>query len=295
LGDAEQARTIYQAVIAQYAQKQDPYIIIRSSDNQDEVFQNTATAAVLAASLGASEKEGLFNYYLNNQRLYGINKNSENLFDLEKIGYISRTLPSLKPSPAKVKYRLFGEDKEVNITGGSIDSFQLQPADVDKLEFLSVEGDVGISTITIKPMFSSAPVDNTISIDREYLVDGQPVTQFKENDLVEVQLHFNFGGDSYGQAFQITDLLPSGLAALSNPRAYGASDYSCSYVPPYDSDNQSVKFMVYSSGWYSCNKELIYYARVKNRGEYLAEPAVIQSLLAPARINFSAAQTVTIK
>ena len=295
LGAAEQARTIYQAVIAQYAQKHDSDVIIRTSDNQDEVFQNTAIAAVLAASLGAPEQEGLFNYYYNNQVLYGSEKNSENLLALEKIAYVSRALPNLKPSPAEVKYRFLGKDQDVTITGGSVHSFQIYPEQVNDLEFLSVTGDVGVSTIYIRPVSGSVPTDNSISLTRQYLVNGVPTTQFKENDLVEVDLKFNYGSDNNNQYFQITDLLPSGMAPLSNPRAYGATDYSCAYVPPFNSENQSVKFMIYASNWYSCNREIKYFARVKNKGNYLAEPAVMQSILTPSRINFSAPETIVIK
>lgn len=296
LGAKELSQTIFRGVLKQYGEEKLPQIVIRVSNNYDEVFQATAIAAVLAASLDVSEAKGLFKYLEENQVLYGQNKNSENLFSLEKLNYIQHILPNLKPSPAKVAYELAGETKEVNVTGSNLYSFQLAPEQAGSLNFKSVTGQVGISVRYLETLdLNKVKRDSDISIRREYYVNGAPTTQIKENDLVEVRLYPSFNKQALSGNYQITDILPSGLAPVTK-LYYRGNNYECNYWYPYNTDGQMVKYFI-NRDWRSnyCGGDYIkYYARVKNRGVYLAEPAIIQSFVNPDFINYSNSQSITI-
>jgi len=236
---------------------------------------------------------------LNNQILYGLDKNSENLFNLEKVDFIKHTLPHLKPSPAKVEYEFLGQKNKIEITGGQVHSFQVYPTQVNDLKFLSVEGDVGISMNYTK-LINAEDIksDFDINVRREYYVDGQKTNTFKESDLVEVRLYPSFNDASLDSQYQITDLLPSGLMPVT--KLYnGDNNYShCFYWYPYGiGDNGQVVKYIINKHWqdnYCGSNYIRYYARVKNQGEYKAEPAIIQSLLNPEYINYSKAEKVTI-
>lgn len=296
LGDKGKSRKMYYEIMEKYAEKKDPHIIIRVSEKSDEIFHATALAAVLAASLNTPEANGFFNYLIENQKLWGKNKNSENLFNLEKLNYIEHTLPNLKPSPAKIAYELFNKRKEVKITGGSIHSFKLEPKHVNELKFLSIEGDVGISTRYTKPIdLAEIAKDSDISIKREYYVNGKKTNSFKEADTIEIRLYPSFGSKALNGYYQITDILPSGLAPIINIYSRDRS-YNCHYWYPYNSDGQMVKYRIHRD-WrndYCGGNYIVYYARVKNCGGYKAEPAIIQSFINPDYINYSKVETVKI-
>lgn len=298
LGAKEWSRNLYNQVTSQYAEKKDPQVIIKVSENQDEVYHATALGAVLATSLGVSESTGLWEYLNKTQRLWGNQKNSENLFNLEKLNYIKHTLPNLKPSPAKIKYSFLDKEREVNITGGQTFSLQIDPSHVEDMKFLEIEGDVGISISHIKPVnLSQIETDNDISIKRGYYLNGKKTTTFKENDIIEVRLYPKFEEDSLEGNYQITDILPSGMMPVTKIHRWGGG-YDCRYWRPYNTDGQKIKFNVYKfwnkNNW--CTSDYIkYYARIKNRGSYIAEPAIIQSFQNPNFINYSNDETVVIE
>lgn len=295
LGASEWSRNIYNEVLSEYGEEKTPYIMVHTSDNLDEVFGATALAATLATSLNAREAEGLWKYLTENQILYGDYQNSENLFSLEKLNYIKHNLPNLKPSPAKVTYELYGEKNEIEITGGRVYSIQLQPEHADELKFISVEGDVGISTRYIKPINAAeAAKDESIQIRREYYVNGKRTSSFSEKDIIEVRLYVSFNSKAITGSYQITDFLPSGMAPVT--KLYRGYGNDCHYWYPYNTDGQKVKYNI-SKNWRDsyCGGDYIrYFVRVKNRGEFKAEPAMIQSFINPAYINFSNEETVTI-
>lgn len=295
LGAEEWARDTYYNVISNKGEKKDNYIIINTGKEMDDIFAATAVASVLASSLNAPERDGLWNYLIDNQKLWGNKKNSEVLFNLEKLNYIKKTLPNLKPQPAAVKYELSGQANEIKITGGNIYAFQIEPEQASDLKFKSVEGDVGISARYTKSIdLSATKIDNEIGIKREYYVNGQKTNSFKDTDIIEIRLYPKISSKALKDSYQITDILPSGLAAVT--KMYFGQSFDCHYWYPYNLDGQIVKYRIWS-GWGSsyCGGQYIrYFARPKNRGKYKAESAIIQSFLSPSSINYSDSGTITI-
>jgi hypothetical protein len=296
LGDKDRSRELYLEVMGQYAEVKEPWIKVKVSEKQDQIFQATAIAAVLASSLDAPEASGLWGFLDDNQKLYGWNKNSEYLFTLERVNYIKDAISKLKPSPAEVKYKLAGRERTARLTGGSTHSFQLHPQHVDQLEFLEITGDVGITmsyTVPIDP--DSVEVDTDIGIRREYYVDGVKTNTFHENDMIEVRLYSSFSGNALTGSYQVTDILPSGLMPVTKTQRWGGR-YDCTFRYPYNAFGQSVKYKI-NTNWerYKCGEYIKYYARVRNKGTYVAEPAILQSFINPDFINYSAKETITIE
>lgn len=288
LGAGEWSRDIYYEIINEFAEEKDPFIALRVEGGQDEVFRATALAAVLAVSLNMPQANGFWEYLNENQILYGRNKNSENLFNLEKINYINHALPGLKPSPAKVSYELLGERHDIEITGGKVHAFQLRPEDAHELKFIAVEGDAGISTRFTRPLNAEGvKKDGSLEIKREYYVNGKKSGSFSEKDIIEVRLYPSFGPEAITGNYQITDFLPSGLMPVTKLYS-GSGSYDCHYWYPYNTDGQMVKYNIHNNWRNSyCGGDYIrYYARAKNRGEFKAEPAIIQSFVNPEYINF---------
>jgi|GEM_PF-619603 len=300
LGDKERARQMLTDILGQYGQTKEDIIIVKVSDNPDEIFKATALSAVLSATLNLPEHAGLWNYLEHGQKLWGKNKNSETLFVLEKIDYIRRILPQLHPSPAEVKYTLVGHQEKVELTGNGAHSFEIYPSQISGLSFDSVKGQVGISIISLKP-FTSANVNrsNDIGIERKYLVKGKQIDKLKDGDLVEVVLtpRFNDSGlNPLANEFQVTDILPAGLTPLTKLEGrYAENTNNYCYTYPYQVNGQEVKFMFYRNWNWCRNRQLHYFAQVKTLGEYYAEPALIQSYLYPEIVNYSNFETIKIE
>jgi len=294
LGDKQGSLDVYYEILDGYGQQKEPQVLIKTSANIDETFKATASAAALASSLNSSYADGMFEYLTENQRLYGYYKNSENLFNLEKVNYISHKLPQLSPKSAEISYEFQGKENKVNIVN-NVHSFQVPASDVESLKFTSVKGDVDISVNYIASFNpESAQVDRDISIRREYAVNGKISNSFSAGDIIEVRLYPNLSSNALSGEYQVTDFLPSGLSPMVKVYPKNITQ-DCHYFRPYNVEGQMVKYKI---GRYRrnsfCGGYIKYYARVKNRGVYKAEPAVIQSFRNPDFINYSDVQIIRI-
>jgi hypothetical protein len=295
IGAKERSQEIYNEIMKQNAEIKDPYIIVRVPGENDNTFKATALAAVLAASLNTEEAEGLFNYLTDHQKLHGKDKNSERLFKLEKFNYIKKTLPDLQASPAQITYKLRDREETIELTGGDIHALKLEPEEAEELNFTSITGDMGMAIRYIDDFDrKEAQKHNSLSLRREYYVNGEQTTEFSENETVQVRLYPKFGSKALRGDYQLTDVLASGLTPVT--RIYQGGHIDCNYWYPYNAQEQKVKYRV-NKNWQNnyCGADyLYYYARVKTPGSYRVEPAILQSYLNPDYINYSDASRIKI-
>lgn len=296
-GAKEWARSIYREVLRTNANREHGKLLIRDGKTQDDIFAITASVAALGSTLNEPEAKELFEYVQKNQTLYGKEKNSENIFNLEKISYINSAILNLKPSPTKVVFSINDEQREVVLTGGETYTFQAGPLDVEKIKFTSIEGEVGISVLRTSPFDPNQAARNkNIEIKKEYYVNGQKTNSFQENDTVEVRLFPQFSKDAPDESYQITDTIPSGLIPISNIYRYENS-YDCHYWLPYSVDERSVSYAIYKN-WKNdyCSGDYIrYFARPRSKGNFTTEPTIIQSFSKAEVINYSSEGRIEIK
>ncbi|MFH1046688.1 MAG: polymorphic toxin-type HINT domain-containing protein [Patescibacteria group bacterium] len=289
VGDAERARQVYLSVAEQFAEQKGIYNVIRSSEDASIVAQDTALAALLTAALNLPEHVGYWNYVTTERP-------KDVLLNLEQINYIERLLPFLNAQPARVRYEIAGEKFEAQFTGRA-QAFQVAPQHLASVKFTEIEGDVAYSVRVSRPATDSElRLDETLGLSREYRVNGQATTSFKEGDLIKVILTPTFT-NPIGHSYQLTDILPSGLAAVSSPWTFGRYEYSyCDGWRPYVIDDQRISFLLNKNqfGPNGYCKSISYWARVIGTGEYRAEPALLQNFLAPEIRNASGSATVTI-
>lgn len=290
LGADELARSIYYSVVSQYAQEKSPEIIIKISDNETETRELTAIAAVLGAAVQAPEHEGLWNSVQN------FGWSNEILVDVEKLAYIQESLKHIVPQEASVAYEVDGKKREASFDRASIHAFEVLPRAVDSVRFTEIKGRVGITTITEQPIQTGdIRQDTDIGIRREYYVNGKQTNSFSERDLIEIRLYPKITAQALDGSYQITDILPNGLLPVT--KLYGGYyDSGCHAWYPYNVDGQKVKYHIWKS-WNNnrCSNYISYYARVKNKGSYKAEPAILQSIVNPEFVNYSDSGTVTIR
>ena len=289
LGDGESARAIYINIVDQYGQIKEPHIIIKAGDSDDEILNNTALTAVLASYLNEPQQYGLWGYLR-------FNHPKEILLYLEELNFVKANMARLANKPASVEFQVNQDTVTAELARPRFTyAFEIQPGDA--LKVIKSAPDIVITTNTPLPLAESGlATDADISIRREYYVNGQKTTTFKENNLVEVRLMPEFQKNALDGNYQITDILPSGLLPVTKLYRGGGS-YDCHYWYPYNREGQLVKYMV-NKKWrdsYCGGSYIKYYARVKTKGAYLAEPAVIQSMLNPDFMNYSGEVKVKIE
>jgi uncharacterized protein YfaS (alpha-2-macroglobulin family) len=291
LGDTETAHSIYEQVLQAKGEKMDQYLRIKESDDQDEILSLTSLAAILAGSLGVSDHEQLWNYVA---RYYTKNI----LIDLEKLIYVSETLPRLTPGEVSFTVNLPAQKIDKTLKLGEQFRMQVTAADLASISFTNIKGEVGLESVYSAPEANITPKsDANVFLNREYYVNGIKTDTLKQSDMVEIRMYPTFSKTAPTSTYQITDFLPSGLT-VNTGLYYRGQTYSCSDYYPYDVTGQTVKFYIskdYLNSQY-CNRNYFsYYVRVNSPGKYQAESAVIQSMDASSVKNYSSAGTITIE
>ncbi|MEX2247094.1 MAG: Ig-like domain-containing protein [Dehalococcoidia bacterium] len=279
-GDEDLAREQYRRVMVEHGEQRDPFVRVRTGSDQDDILEATALAADLAAGLGDDLAPGLFKYTR-------ANATEDILVELEQISFLSRALPRLPSAPARVSYVLDGRREERDLPPGNSFTLSVTPEQLAQLDPRTLEGYAGIATFFEAPFDpATVDVDPDASVTRIVDVDGGGI---REGDLVLVRLDYALSPQSLDGCYQITDLLPSGLRAVTRPvRPNEGADI----VYPYRVDGQRVSFCVYRTGEYRAPQ---YYARVVTKGTYEAEPAIIQSQQSAQSFNFAPATTVEVR
>lgn len=292
LGDKESARRIYIDLLEKNGENFDYYVRLKSGEDDSVNLQITALAAILAGGLDDPYRDRLWNYV--NDRY-----SNEVLTNLEKLLYISKSLPTLRAGASGFTLQVAGRTEQIKIENGGHHKISVTPEELGQIKFSDLQGSIGVVSFFTQAVTEGnrGIVNPALSVQRQYFVNGTPATTFAENSLVEVHLNLGIQNDLPGEDYQVTDLLPSGLKIVTNPYLRGRSyDYCVRY--PYEVDGQSVKFYVGKS-WLnspqnSCGGFYKYYARVISPGTYTAEPALIESLRGSDIKNYSASDQITI-
>jgi hypothetical protein len=209
---------------------------------------------------------------------------------LEQISYLVNVLPRLSPQPVRFAYTLDGQRKEAELKGGESLALSLSADELVALDPEPLEGQVGIATFYLAPLDPAAiEKDPDVAITRVFQGPSGGPLVLREGELARVVLNYTLGPQALDGCYQVSDLLPSGLKAVTKLYVWGVSDPHASY--PYLIDGQRVSYCVDKL---RPDHTIIYYARVTGRGEFTAEPAIIQSQKAPESINLSASEKVVI-
>jgi hypothetical protein len=210
------------------------------------------------------------------------------LIYLEELLYLSRLLPNLSPEPVSFAYVLDGERREVELASGRTQSLELSPNQLAAIRFEDIEGEVAVTSLfMVEASPSDLASDTSISLQREYSAGGRVTTEFVQADVVKVTIRYSLGTTPFDGCYQVTIL---GLRLITHPYRRGIQDPNPNRYPY--AGRPKVSFCVTRD---PLSEPIVYYARVVTRGEYQAEPAVIQSLRSTEIANLSESGTVTIR
>lgn len=284
LGDKQTAREIYKNLMEKYGEESPPYLRLNVGRGQDDVLQATSLVVQLAGVLADDAQHTLYEY---------VNEHwtTDILIYLEKLAYAEHALPLASSEPVSFTYTIGSQGETKTLQKGETFRLVLNPEQAQEIKFSDIQGTIGFTQFIQVPLdpenIEKSPY---AKISRVYSVAGQQTQNFKEGDLVKVQIYYQLEPKAFEGCYQVTDYLPSGLKAITKLMSYGIRDIEVWY--PYEVSGQKVSFCTYRE---SKQKPIIYYARVISKGKYLAENALIQSQKSPADLNVSDSVTIEIQ
>jgi hypothetical protein len=283
IGDKEQARDIYLNLLSTYGEETDATARLKL-ETDAETLEATTLAAIIAAMLEDQKMDGLW-AYANSTYVKNI------IIPLEKALYLSTVIPNLPVSDNSFDLTIEGRTTSIDLSNGKtyrlrLTNDQAQSADIDK-----VQGAINLTT-SRSVVSDGTTQSDLVAIKREYRdLNQNPVTKFKEGDVVEIVISSSINEKAPSGNYQITDLLPSGLTPVTQPRRSNILPKGSRVMRPFSVEGQTAKFMISKDHNF---KTFSYYARVTSIGEFTAEPARIEHLETPSIHSFSTGEIVNI-
>jgi len=285
LGAKEEARQYYKENFKPKLTNKNPYIYFDQVDS-GKVFI-TALLANLTASLQEPEAEGLATYVFENRP-------KDELVNFELLSYIKKTLPNLRGGDVSFTYKTNKTRETKTLKNNEKFELTISSEELASLKFEKVDGRIGVvSFYEAESSPEEVIKDNDIGIQRKYLVDGRETKEFKDGDLVKIELKPAFNDKALPGLYWVIDYLPSGLRAVTEINSEQFRYESCLYRPIII-EEQKITFLTWNPSYRLCSS-IYYYARVINKGTFKAEPAIIQSSKNLDDLNISLPDRIVIK
>ncbi len=294
IGARESAREMYSEISNKFVEYKGG-LLFKTSEDQNNNMTLTAMTALLSSYL--NEENDLEKLWM----VISTNDNTKIAIELEKIMIISNELVKRNKEQITFSYKTLSGSGDADLSEGKNFSLYLSDADLKSLTFANVKGEASAISFFeegIDPK-SLAPNSN-LSISRKYLLDKKEATELREGSLVLVSLKQKINDKLADTAYQIVDYLPAGLKPVTEVyQPYFQADEACDpiWYPSKIIDNA----VYFSTGkWFQktdkCSERTMnYYARVVNKGEFRAQPAIIQSIESTDILNISDEKNITIK
>lgn len=290
IGDQGLEMSLTQDVLKDKGEKLNPYLRVNIGKDNDDILESTSLALVLAGDLNMPEKEELLGFISEQP-------GKDVLTSLEMLSYIEKRVPFVSKKEAKVAYEI-AEKKEdggsaatskYTLKNGEALSFDVLPQNVGQLRITQANGDLSITLRAQTPKKAEdLKKDTSLALARNYKVNGKVAKEIHVGDIVHVELMPKMSAKAVEGCYTVTEYLPSGLAFLpwGDPTS---KDRWFSW--PSLADGQKIAFCTGKNP----KQPLNFSARVVNKGLFIAEPATVQSALAPGAINSTDASAIEVK
>ncbi|MHB8961891.1 MAG: Ig-like domain-containing alpha-2-macroglobulin family protein [Saccharofermentanales bacterium] len=290
LGEEPQAQKLYDERISGSVERSGDFSWIDSGADKDDVLETTALGMMLSTRISSDDREGFYRYCLEN-------RTSDILISMEILSYVKNQIEQANPDTGQLTFTYLGETQEVVLEQGRVVSKDIPSKNISGFVIDKVEGDVALVSIFKQPPTGFETPDSKISITRSfYDLNGEKTTTFRQDEVVKVQIRFDFDDKAIDGSYEITDYLPSGLKPIENTWSYaGTAGFSNAWYGRIDGQKSS--FYVYHSSHYDGyqDRTITYYARVVSTGTYIAESPIIQAVGNTAGISQGVREVITIR
>ncbi len=287
LGDAGTARGIAAALVKDYGEAVGDQARLRAGDDAADVSTGTALLAMLMAGVG-DPVAVRYRAYVD------ANPSSEATYALHQVGYVSRVLAHRAPQPARFAYAIGGTRKIIDLGPGEGFHLTLTKAQLATFSVERLDGEIGVSSSYQEPVkASSYEKDPDVKIQRTV----KPAGTIKGGDLVVVDLRVTFGPKAAQGCHRVTELVPSGLVAVSALHGLidpESGELQTDIAYPEEQTGQRV---VFCAGFDPARPtvRLRYVARVITVGTYAWEPTIAESRSGADRAAIIPADEITIR
>lgn len=270
-GDEAAAREIERSILAEHGQRLGPWVRLDGGRRTPESAEVTASMLLLAAQLRDPIAAEIARYLLDNP-------SSEYLADLEQIGFARSAIEWLPRQTARFAWTVDNERREETIEPGGAFTLRLTADQRRSFVLERLDGEIMVASAwTREAGAADLPDDPSVSIERTV----SPADHAPADDFVRVTLDVTFADGAPAGCYQVTDLVPSGLAPAVVPTGqWWDGGGGPRVIGPYAVEGQQVSWCVDPE--MDEPIRLGYSARVVTPGTYRWEPAVIQSVAAPA-------------
>ncbi len=289
IGAQQEAKRLYSDLIQKSVESKGNFWRISVGVDQDDVLLATSLAAALGVQFADERASAMWKYAEENDT-------NDILVNFERLLFLQKALPmSGTTNEVSLDYTMGDESRSITLDPGRTVGVTMNSVDAEKMKFTNIKGQVGVIFTAIKPAdYQTLKRDPDLKVHREYTVGAAKTYAFVETDVVRVDISLSFGPKAADGQYELMDFVPSGLRIMPDPNhRLGQNDpqtFNASY--PSMIDGQKVKFY---AGDYEYGRKVTYYARVINRGEFLAEPALLYKSDDSQILNLSEPQTVRVK
>jgi hypothetical protein len=293
IGDKENARRLYADAIRPQLRFQGSDAWLSQESDQTKQVKLTSAIAVLASYLNISgDKDALWNYV-------STHSPERDLNTMEEVMIMKTELARAKDQAVGFSYQIGSEKKSIKIEKGQSYLMTLSADDLKAIKFSDISGKISLVSFYEKSQEPSELAKNQeLAISRKYLVNGQATNSFSEESIVLVRLDPSIAASALDGVYQVVDYLPSGLRPITQiyeKRLSSGTNCDGVWYPSKIVDN-AVYFTISKGFDHPCaNRTINYYARAVSRGDFQANPALIQSMKDLNSLNVSAKDSVEIK
>jgi len=289
LGETQTATNLYNQRILPYIQRVAPYYRVNVGQNRNDILDATSVVALLAAQLGMPQSLGLHNYATRRHTC-------DFALNLERLAFINHEIENFSNIPASITYTLFGQERTRDLSRGRQFNLRIPAQNMHEFNLVSVTGDVGAVSIVRTPLENIEPIDDDITITRQFFRAGTNIqtNTFAQDELVRVQITIDYSARAMQGSYVITDFLPAGLVPIANSARFGARNSTPGQWRHVRTEGQRVTFFDHNSRF---DREHVYYyyARVVNPGVFRAEGTLVQSLGAREYMSVGESVMITIE
>jgi uncharacterized protein YfaS (alpha-2-macroglobulin family) len=215
------------------------------------------------------------------------NAGPSGIYPLELVAAASHALERTATAAASFAYTVEGARHVVPLEPGEAFTVALSPRQRETLGFVTLSGQVAVVASWRSPVDpASLATDSDLKLTRR-----QPANPVARDQLVTVRLTAEFGRRAPNGCYDVTELVPSGLAPLM---ALGYRNEDSGVVSPTSVVGQEVRFCAFVDPKHRGPVQMRYTARVVNEGAFAWEPAIMQLAGAPEALARTQAGTSTI-
>ncbi len=284
VGDQPRAIAIERDLLRQGGERLGTWVRLKGTD-PETTLETTSLLAVLAADLGDPLAAGLARYVIDNP-------SSESIHDLDLAAWAGHVVEHAPASPASFAYTVDGVRTAVDLKAGEVLSLALTDAQRSTLRLEPGSGSVGV---TVEGRIAVAP-STLIPHASLKLTRAAPTGAISPDRIVVVDLTATFAADAPAGCYDVTELVPSGLAPLVDGRLEDSEDETDASVAwPTSVVGQEVRFCAGNDALTGHTARLRYRARVVNEGSFSWEPAVMQLPGAPELLALTPTGVVTVE